>query len=115
MAVLTGRSTQREAADMSKVDRSTVTVICRTAKQGVLQALSTRAGPPGQSPKQVEIEELRAEYERLRAPSPSRRWRCTCTRKIVLGLTAGPVPPTTRKTRLPPGRRRSGFTRCWRF
>jgi transposase len=67
VAVLTGQTTQREAADKWKVDRSTVTVICRTAKQGALQALSARPGRPGKSPEQVEIEELRAECERLRA------------------------------------------------
>ena len=59
VAVLTGQSTQREAADKWKVDRSTVTVICRTAKQGALAALSARPGRPGKSPGQVEIEELR--------------------------------------------------------
>jgi transposase len=67
VAVLTGQSTQREAADKWKVDRSTVTVICRTAKQGALDALSMRPGRPGKSPEQVEIEELRDECERLRA------------------------------------------------
>jgi hypothetical protein len=50
MAVLTRQSTQREAADKWKIDRSTVTVICRTAKHGALQALSARAGRPGKSP-----------------------------------------------------------------
>ena len=55
MSVLTGQSTQREAADKWKVDRSAVTVICRTAKQGALQALSARTDRPDKSPKQVEI------------------------------------------------------------
>lgn len=48
------------------MDRSTVTVICRTARQGALAALSARAGRPGESPQRVEIEQLRAECERLR-------------------------------------------------
>jgi hypothetical protein len=32
VAVLTGQNTQREATEKWKVDRSTVTTICRTAK-----------------------------------------------------------------------------------
>ncbi|WP_246133652.1 helix-turn-helix domain-containing protein [Mycobacterium helveticum] len=67
VSVLTGQSTHREAADKWKVDRSTVTTICRTAKQGALAALSARPGRPGKSPEQVEMEELRTECERLRA------------------------------------------------
>ncbi|QGK51563.1 helix-turn-helix domain-containing protein (plasmid) [Mycobacterium intracellulare subsp. chimaera] len=67
VAVLTGQATQREAAERWQVDRSTVTTICRTAKQGALAALSARPGRPGKSPEQVELEEARAECERLRA------------------------------------------------
>jgi transposase len=67
VSVLCGKATQREAAQRWRVDRSTVTVICRTAKQGALDALSARPGRPGKSPEQVEIEELRGEVERLRA------------------------------------------------
>ncbi|MGH3499927.1 MAG: helix-turn-helix domain-containing protein [Nocardioidaceae bacterium] len=65
--VLTGQATQREAAEQWKVDRSTVTTICRTAKQGALDALSARPGRPGKTPEQVELEDARAEAERLRA------------------------------------------------
>lgn len=36
--VLTGQATQREAADTWKVDRSTVVSVCRTTKQGALDA-----------------------------------------------------------------------------
>lgn len=44
VAVLTGQSTQREAAERFLVDRSTVTTICRTAKEGALAALSAKPG-----------------------------------------------------------------------
>lgn len=67
VAVLTGQSTQREAAEKLRVDRSTVTTICRTAKEGALAALSARPGRAGKTPEQVELDEARAEVERLRA------------------------------------------------
>lgn len=67
VSVLTGQATQREAAQKWKVDRTTVATICRTAKQGALDALSARPGRPGKTPEQVELEEARAEAERLRA------------------------------------------------
>lgn len=67
VSVLSGQATQREAAQRWKVDRTTVTSICRTAKQGALEALSARPGRPGKSPEQVELDEVRAEAERLRA------------------------------------------------
>lgn len=67
VSVLTGQATQREAADQWRVDRTTVTTICRTAKEGALAALSARPGRPGKSPEQVELDEARAETERLRA------------------------------------------------
>jgi transposase len=65
VAVLTGQATQREAADRWRVDRSTVTQICRPANAGGLDALSARPGRPGKSSEQVEIEELRAEAARF--------------------------------------------------
>jgi transposase len=67
VAVLTGQCTQREAAEKWRIDRSTVTTICRTAKQGALEALSARPGRPGKSAEQVELEDARAEVDRLRA------------------------------------------------
>jgi transposase len=67
VAVLTGQCTQREAAEKWKVDRTTVATICRIAKQGALEALSARPGRPGKTAEQVELEEARAETERLRA------------------------------------------------
>ena len=46
--VLTQQATQREAAEKWGVDRSTVVSICKTAKQGALDALaSARPGRPG--------------------------------------------------------------------
>lgn len=66
--VLSQQATQREAADRWGVDRSTVISVCRTAKQGALDALSAAVpGRPGRSREQVELEEARAEIERLRA------------------------------------------------
>lgn len=65
--VLTQQATQREAADRWGVDRSTVISVCRTAKQGALDALAAVPGRPGRSREQVELEQARAEIERLRA------------------------------------------------
>jgi transposase len=66
VAVLSGQCTQREAAEKWQVDRSTVTEVCRKAKQGALEALSARPGRPGKSAEQVALEEARAEAARLR-------------------------------------------------
>jgi len=66
--VLTQQATQREAAEKWGVDRSTIVSICRTAKQGALDALaSARPGRPGKPAEQAELEQARAEIERLRA------------------------------------------------
>jgi transposase len=67
VAVLTGQCTQREAAEKWRVDRATVTAICRAAKAGAWEALSARPGRPGKSAERVEREETRAEAARLRA------------------------------------------------
>lgn len=68
VAVLSGQATQREAAERWGIDRSTVVHICRTAKQGALDALAGAVpGRPGRSPGQVALEVARAEVERLRA------------------------------------------------
>ena len=68
VSVLSGQATQREAADKYRVDRSTVVTVCRTAKQGALDALAAaRPGRPGRSPEQVELAEAREEIARLRA------------------------------------------------
>jgi len=60
--VLTQQATQREAAEKWGVDRSTVIGICRTAKQGALDALA--AAVPG-----------RPQAARLSRPSWPRRGR----------------------------------------
>jgi transposase-like protein len=67
--VLTGQSTQGEAADKYGVNRMTVNQICKTAKQGALDALAgtSTVGRPGKSPEVVELEAARKEIERLRA------------------------------------------------
>jgi transposase-like protein len=68
VSVLTGQATQREAAEKWKVDRSTVVHICRTARQGALDALSASVpGRPGMTAGQAALAEARAEVERLRA------------------------------------------------
>ncbi len=68
VSVLTGQATQREAAEKYRVDRSTVVSVCRTAKQGALDALAAaRPGRRGQSPEQAELAYARAEIERLRS------------------------------------------------
>lgn len=66
-SVLIGQFTHREAAAKWRIDRSTVTTICRVAKEGALAALSATPGRPGKSPEQVELEDARAELEELRA------------------------------------------------
>jgi transposase-like protein len=66
--VLTQQATQREAAEKWGVDRSTVVSICRTAKQGALDALAAAVpGRPGVSAEAAALAEARAEIERLRA------------------------------------------------
>lgn len=69
--VLTQQATQREAADRWGVDRSTVVHVCRTAKQGALDALAAsvpgRRPGGGKSAEQLELEQAQAEIERLRA------------------------------------------------
>jgi transposase-like protein len=66
--ILTGQATQREAAEKWGVDRSTVISICRTAKQGALDALAVAVpGRPGVSAEAAELAAAKAEIERLRA------------------------------------------------
>jgi transposase-like protein len=66
--ILTSQATQREAADKWGVDRSTVISICRTAKQGALDALAAAVpGRPGQSAEAAELAAARLEIERLRS------------------------------------------------
>jgi hypothetical protein len=68
VSVLTGQATQREAAAKWQVDRSTVVHVCRTAKQGALDALSASVpGRPGQSGCEAALARAQAEIERLRA------------------------------------------------
>jgi len=67
--VLTQQATQREAAEKYGVDRSTVVHICRTAKQGALDALAASVpGRPGLTAEAAELAEARTELEPLRAP-----------------------------------------------
>lgn len=66
--VLTQQATQREAAERWGVDRSTVVHVCRTAKQGALDALAASVpGRSGKRPEQAELEAAREEIERLPA------------------------------------------------
>jgi transposase-like protein len=68
VAVLTGQATQREAAARWGVDRTTVVHVCRTAKQGALDALAASVpGRPGQSAEQAALQRALTEIERLRA------------------------------------------------
>lgn len=66
VSVLTGQFTHREAAAKWRVDRSTVSTICRSAKEGALAALSATPGRPGKSAEQVELEETKAQLAELR-------------------------------------------------
>lgn len=66
--VLTGQATQGDAADKYRVNRGTINVICKTAKQGALDALAgIKPGRPGKSVEAAELEAAKAEIERLRA------------------------------------------------
>ncbi len=68
VSVVTGQSTQREAAEQYGVDRSTVVTACRVAKQGALDALAVAVpGRPGVSREQAALDAARVEIERLRA------------------------------------------------
>jgi transposase-like protein len=68
ISVLTGQATQREAAATWGVDRSTVTHICRVAKQGALDALAASVpGRAGMTAGQAALAEMKAEAGRLRA------------------------------------------------
>ena len=64
-AVLTSSATQRELAEQYGVDRTTIRSICATAKQGALTAAVP--GRRGRTAEQIELEQARAEIERLRA------------------------------------------------
>ena len=62
VSILSGQATQREAAEKYRVDRSTVVGVCRTAKQGALEALAAAVpGRRGHSAQEVEIAALKAE------------------------------------------------------
>jgi transposase-like protein len=92
-SVLSGQSSQREAADRWKVNRATAAHICRTAKQGALDALAAAVpGRPGQSAEQAAIaaarEEVAAGHRRRTG-----RGDPPCREKSALALSAGPVPP----------------------
>ncbi len=68
VSVVTGQSTQREAAEQYGVDRSTVVTACRVAKQGALDALAAAVpGRPGVSREQAALDAARVEIERLSA------------------------------------------------
>jgi transposase-like protein len=81
-AVLTSSATQRELADQYGVDRTTIRGICATAKQGALDALAAAVpGRRGKTVDQVELEQARAEIERLKAT--------ICEQAVVLHLERG--------------------------
>jgi transposase-like protein len=68
MSIVTGQATQREAAEKYGVDRSTVVVACRVAKQGALDALAASVpGRPGVASQDAALAAANAEIERLSA------------------------------------------------
>ena len=84
-AVLTSSATQRELAEKYGVDRTTIRSICAVAKQGALDALAAAVpGRRGKTPEQAELEEARAEIERLRAT--------ICEQAVMLHLEQGKGP-----------------------
>ena len=94
VSVLTGQATQREAAEKWKVDRSTVVHICRTAKQGALDALSASVpGRPGMTAEQAALAEAqRGARAAARHGHRAGGGAAPARGKSALGLTAGPVP-----------------------
>ena len=67
-ATLTSSATQRELAEKYGVDRTTIRSICATAKQGALDALTAAVpGRRGKSAEQAQLEDARAEIERLKS------------------------------------------------
>lgn len=67
LEVLRGEGSQREIADRWGVDRSTVTSVIKTAKQGALDRLAAaRPGRGSKSAEQVALEDAEAEIGRLR-------------------------------------------------
>ena len=67
LEVVTDQGTQREIAEKWGVDRSTVTSIVKTAKQGALDRLTaSRPGRAGKTSEQVALEDAETEITRLR-------------------------------------------------
>jgi len=67
-ATLTSSATQRELAEKYGVDRTTIRSICATAKQGAIDALAAAVpGRRGKTAEQVELEDARAEIDRLKS------------------------------------------------
>jgi len=81
-AVLTSSATQRELAEKYGVDRTTIRSICSTAKQGAIDALAAAVpGRRGKSAEEIELEDARAEIERLKAT--------ICEQAVTLHLERG--------------------------
>ena len=81
-SVLTSSATHRELAEKYGVDRTTIRSICATAKQGALDALTLAVpGRWGKSTEQVELEEARAQIERLKST--------ICEQAVTLHLEKG--------------------------
>jgi len=93
--VLTQQATQREAADKWGVDRSTVVHICRTAKQGALDALAASVPGPAGPQRRGRRTGGGAGRDRAASGHSHRAGRdvAPAPGKIALGLTAGLVPP----------------------
>src|SRR3981189_662579 len=93
--VLTSQATQREAADKFGVDRSTVVHICRTAKQGALDALAgVGAGPAGPVTRAGRTAGgAGGDRAATRDGDRAGRGAAPAPGKIAWGLTAGLVPP----------------------
>jgi transposase-like protein len=68
LSIVTKQATYREAAAQWGVDRSTITKICKVAKQGSLDALAANLpGRRGMSAEQVALEAAQAEIDRLKS------------------------------------------------
>ena len=65
--VVSGQGSQRDIADKWRVDRSTVVHVCKTAKQGALDALAlSRPGRPGKTAAELALYDALVDNARLR-------------------------------------------------
>lgn len=67
LEVVSGQGSQRDIADKWRVDRSTVALVCKVAKQGAVDALAaSRPGRAGKTAAELALEDALSDNARLR-------------------------------------------------